>query len=209
ITTGNAPPVASDDTASTPIDTPVSVDVLANDSDPDGTLDPASVAVFTGPAHGGTTVDPTTGAITYTPASGYQGADSFTYTVDDDDVATSNVATVNITIGTGGLNTFFPSSTTVEAGTGLSGTASDLASDNDVYFVVRSNKATSRTATWFGSFTGIDNATSPILVTYTGKASATCTQVISIWRWTDSSWVQLDSRSIGTSEVEVADLSPP
>ena len=31
---------------------------------------------------------------------------------------------------------------------------------------------------------------------------------ISIFRWTDASWIQLDSRSIGDAEVEAADLSP-
>jgi hypothetical protein len=32
--------------------------------------------------------------------------------------------------------------------------------------------------------------------------------VIAVFRWTDSTWVQLDSRSVGTAEVEVAGLSP-
>ncbi|MCK4333110.1 MAG: tandem-95 repeat protein, partial [Thermoplasmatales archaeon] len=34
----------------------------------------------------------------YTPDAGYNGADSFTYTVDDDDGATSNAATVSVTV---------------------------------------------------------------------------------------------------------------
>jgi len=41
----NDPPTAQDDNAITPEDTAVQIDVLANDSDVDGTLDVASVAV--------------------------------------------------------------------------------------------------------------------------------------------------------------------
>ena len=48
----NDPPVAHDDTATTDEDTPVDIDVLANDDDPDGTLDPTSVAITGLPAHG-------------------------------------------------------------------------------------------------------------------------------------------------------------
>jgi hypothetical protein len=43
-------------------------------------------------------VNTTTGAIQYTPTLNYNGLDSFTYTVNDDDGATSNAATVTISI---------------------------------------------------------------------------------------------------------------
>jgi ribosomal protein L33 len=45
-------------------------------------------------------------------------------------------------------------------------------------------------------------------VSYTGKNSRTCTQRIEIWRWTTSAWVQLQSQSVGTSEVAVSSLAP-
>jgi hypothetical protein len=45
-------------------------------------------------------------------------------------------------------------------------------------------------------------------ISYKGKNSQSCTQRVSIWRWTTSSWVQLDSRSVGTTEVLIADLVP-
>ena len=113
ITTGNAPPVANADATSTPVNTAVMVNVLANDTDSDGSLDPTSVAVTGGPAHGATSVHPATGVITYTPAAGFQGSDSFTYTVEDDDGATSNAATVSIAVGSGAPVDVFPSSFTV------------------------------------------------------------------------------------------------
>lgn len=68
--------------------------VLANDSDIDGdTLVPD---VVTGPAHGSLTLNED-GSFTYTPDANFNGADSFTYTVNDG-TADSNVATVNITV---------------------------------------------------------------------------------------------------------------
>ena len=32
--------------------------------------------------------------------------------------------------------------------------------------------------------------------------------MISIWRWTDSTWVDLDTRPVGTTEVKVAGVGP-
>jgi hypothetical protein len=204
---GNVPPVANADSATTPVNTSVPIGVLANDTDSDGTLVPSTVTVVGAPAHGGTAVNTTTGAITYTPASGYTGPDSFTYTVRDDDGATSNAATVSVTVGSGGTTDLFPTSFTVETGALVSGTASSLNADDNAYLVVRAPKSAT-SATWYGTFTGVDNATGLLAAAYQGMASATCTQTISIFRWTDSTWVQLDSRSVGTAEVLAAGLSP-
>src|SRR5262249_55937373 len=52
-------PLALDDSATTNEDTPVPINVLANDTDPDGTLDVASVAIVSGPAHGSVSIAPT------------------------------------------------------------------------------------------------------------------------------------------------------
>jgi hypothetical protein len=109
---------------------------------------------------------------------------------------------------TGGTTDVFPSSFTIEAGSQGGGTVASLNADDGNVLVVRATKATPRVATWYGTFTGVSNGVSSLAATYRGLSSATCTQVISIFRWTDSTWVQLDSRSVGTTEVEVAGLSP-
>ena len=96
--TVNASPVAQDDSAITERGSAVSIDVVTNDTDPDGTIDSASVAIVDDAANGTTAINPTTGEITYTPNPGFAGTDTLTYTVDDNQGATSNVATVSIVV---------------------------------------------------------------------------------------------------------------
>ncbi len=101
----NDAPVAVNDAASTPVNTAVAVNVLANDTDSDGTLNASTVTIGTPAGNGGTSVNPTTGVVTYTPNTDFVGNDSFTYTVGDNDNAISNSATVAITVTSGGGST--------------------------------------------------------------------------------------------------------
>ena len=48
----------------------------------------------------GATVVAANDQITYTPTTGFSGADPFTYTVMDDDGATSNEVTLSVTVNT-------------------------------------------------------------------------------------------------------------
>ncbi|MGC9525527.1 MAG: Ig-like domain-containing protein, partial [Limnospira sp.] len=92
----NQPPTAETDRVTTREDTPVTIDVLGNDIDEDGTLNPASVTVTTAPENGEIAVDPETGAVTYTPDIGFTGTESFTYTVEDNDGEVSNPTLVTV-----------------------------------------------------------------------------------------------------------------
>ncbi len=91
------PPFAGDNQVTTKEDTPVLIDVLANDFDPDGAIDQTSVEVVTSPANGGVQVNPD-GTVLYTPAENYVGVDTFQYTVRDVVGVASNVATVTVTV---------------------------------------------------------------------------------------------------------------
>ena len=94
-------PVASNDSATTVSGTPVTIAVLANDTDADG--NPLTPVIVTGASNGSLTVNPD-GTITYTPNSGFVGTDQFTY--EDQDVnGVSNVATVTITVAAQGTLT--------------------------------------------------------------------------------------------------------
>ncbi len=96
VTELNDAPVANDDTATTPEDTPVTIDLTDNDTDVDGTIDDASLAIVQ-PANG-LVVDNGDGTVSYTPDLDFVGTDTFTYTVLDDDGEISNVATVTVTV---------------------------------------------------------------------------------------------------------------
>jgi PKD repeat protein len=100
---GNLPPVANDDTALVAQGNNAVIDVLANDSDADGVLNPASVTIVTSPSHGIVSVNPVTGKVTYQHGGSNTLPDAFTYTVDDEVNNTSNLATVTITVGAGSL----------------------------------------------------------------------------------------------------------
>lgn len=71
------PPDAITDVAVTPMDQPVVIAVLANDTIPDGSSRVASV----GAPHDGTAVLNGDGTVTYTPRSGFRGTDVFDYRI--------------------------------------------------------------------------------------------------------------------------------
>ena len=96
VDTVNDPPVAGDDSATTNEDTPVTVNVLGNDSDVDGNLVPGSVEIVDAPANG-TVVKNADNTFTYAPAANFSGQDSFTYKVCDSDGACAT-ATVTLTV---------------------------------------------------------------------------------------------------------------
>ncbi len=81
VTRVNTAPVAAADEAATPEDAPVAIDVLANDSDPDG--DPLSITAVADPAHGAAEITDGGQMVRYTPDPDFNGADGFSYTVDD------------------------------------------------------------------------------------------------------------------------------
>ncbi|GAB4183054.1 MAG: hypothetical protein Tsb002_05050 [Wenzhouxiangellaceae bacterium] len=89
----NTQPVANDDSATTEQDTPVTIAVLGNDSDPDG--DALSILEVGAPANGAVII--VGDSVVYTPDSGFFGSDSFSYTVDDGAGGTAT-ATVSVTV---------------------------------------------------------------------------------------------------------------
>jgi VCBS repeat-containing protein len=90
----NQPPAAVDDAFTTLEDMTFALNVLANDSDPEGSL--LTVITVTQPSHGLVIIN-TDQSLSYTPAENYYGPDSFTYTVGDTEAATAS-ATVSLTI---------------------------------------------------------------------------------------------------------------
>ena len=97
----NQAPNAVDDAYATPLDTFIKLDVMSNDSDPDGTLDWSSLTIVSGPTNPANTatVNAKGNAIFFTPSNGFTGVETITYTIMDTQGAVSNVGTVSITVG--------------------------------------------------------------------------------------------------------------
>ncbi len=91
----NAAPVAVDDTRSTEEGDPVGVQVLQNDSDPDG--DSLTLSVLTQPSNGSASITAQGEVIVYSPDAGFSGTDSFTYQISDGNGGVA-VATVTVTV---------------------------------------------------------------------------------------------------------------
>ncbi|HEX6322600.1 MAG TPA: Ig-like domain-containing protein [Vicinamibacterales bacterium] len=85
-------PLAAADAASTDENVPVTVSVLANDSDPMG--GPLTIQSVTQPANGAAVVSGT--AIVYTPSNGFSGVNTFAYTVQGAEGSATAVVTVNV-----------------------------------------------------------------------------------------------------------------
>ena len=93
VNTVNDLPVAVDDSVSVNEDNPVTLDVLANDSDVDG--DTLFILSVVQPADGAV-VDNGDGTLTYTPDPDWNGIAAFSYTVSDG--ALTDTATVTVTV---------------------------------------------------------------------------------------------------------------
>ncbi|QHJ11867.1 hypothetical protein FX988_02103 [Paraglaciecola mesophila] len=107
----NKAPIAQDDSVSMTVNQSVTVDVLSNDSDPDGEV----LFIVSATAQNGTVVVNNDSTLTYTPNKGYVGTDVIRYGINDADgalaeaqlVITVNPAEVRIeNTGGGGGGTF-------------------------------------------------------------------------------------------------------
>ena len=139
-------PVATNATATTTEDIPVTIDVLANDTDVDG--DPLTVTNLTQPTNGTTTLN-VDNTVTYTPNAGFSGSDSFTYTANDG-IADSNVATVSVTVNAvndAPVATNDTATTTEDIPVTIAVLANDTDADGDPLTVTNLTQPTNGTAT--------------------------------------------------------------
>lgn len=122
------------DTATTSINTPITVSVLTNDTG----LAPLTVS---GAANGTSgTVTFTAGDVTYTPNLGFTGADSFTYTVLDGNGETKTGGTVNVTVQAAGapLTTGDTATTNQNTGVAIAAGSNDTVSNTPATYAILS-----------------------------------------------------------------------
>lgn len=93
----NDKPLVQDDLAVVDEDSAATINILANDSDLDGSLDISSVVILSMPAYGELEVN-SDGSVDYTPNRNFNGSDGFSYQVSDDSGAISSPALVFIEV---------------------------------------------------------------------------------------------------------------
>ena len=94
----NLPPVAGDDSGTVRQPLAGSLPIFANDSDPEGQLNPQSVTVTAPFQHGTVLFDAVTGTMLYQPSPGFYGVDTLRYRVSDMLGLVSNEAVVTVTV---------------------------------------------------------------------------------------------------------------
>ncbi|MBI2589549.1 tandem-95 repeat protein [Candidatus Berkelbacteria bacterium] len=90
-------PIINDDAVSMNQNNFIVIDVLGNDIDPDGKIDPTCTQIVTKPKNGGLEVNSANGQIVYTPTKDFKGTDSFGYEACDTQ-GLKDDATVTITV---------------------------------------------------------------------------------------------------------------
>jgi VCBS repeat-containing protein len=95
---GNNSPTALNDVDFVSRGDAVTINVAENDFDSDGTLNLSSIVITQPPTNANSLVDNNDGTLTYTHDNTATVSDSFKYTINDNDDATSNEATVSISV---------------------------------------------------------------------------------------------------------------
>jgi hypothetical protein len=99
--------------------------------------------------------------------------------------------------------TYVPSSVTVTKGTSLGDAVVNLGADDATYYRVGSVKQGKKhVVDWYGSAMVATGARGLVIV-YDGSNSSSATQTLYLFRYTTGAWVQIDARSVGSSDVTV------
>ena len=97
-TSSNSAPVAMADSVTLSSKSLVTINVLANDSDPDG--DALSIVAFTQGSKGKVTRN-SNGTLTYSPAKSFKSGDQFSYTISDGKLSASTSVTIGLQSSSG------------------------------------------------------------------------------------------------------------
>jgi hypothetical protein len=192
-------PAAIGDSASVDEDNSVTINVISNDTDTDGNIDAATVTIVSNVSNGSTSVN-SSGVVTYTPTANYNGSDSFSYTVKDNDAQVSNTATVAITVNS--INDA-PTATNDTASTNEDSSVaiSILSNDSDVEGSLSGSGITITSTTSNGS---LNTNTSTGSVTYTPNSNYNGTDSFS-YRVTDSGGLSSNTATVTITVTSVND----
>jgi len=101
---------------------------------------------------------------------------------------------------------YAPTAVTLTRGTISSGTVSNLATNNASYLVITAASVSgTRYVDWYSNVSIAEPRTSvtKLTITFDGKLLASLNQKLYLWNFSTSVWDQVDSRTVGTSDVTV------
>jgi subtilisin len=76
-----------------------------------------------------------------------------------------------------------------------------LAANDGSFFEINSSRRKTYTTSWYARFGSVPRDALSLSVSYAGRNTRTCSQVIQAWSFASGSWVQLDARSVGRTKV--------
>ncbi len=136
---------------------------------------------------------------------------TYTYTVSAYDAANNESAQSAPAVATtppgASVKNYAPTAITLTRGTVSSGSVANLAANDASYMVINAQKVGgTRYVDWYSSVTIAEPPASvtKLTITFDGKLSASRTQRLYLYNWTTSAWTQIDSRTVGTSDVTVS-----
>src|SRR5688572_3746146 len=208
--------IALDDTSGPPDTTPpvISGETATNITDSGATIswttDEASNSVVEyglTTSYGSTASDPANVTSHSVPLSGLAANTLYHYRVKSTDAAGNTATSPDHSFQTGGSTNYAPTSTTILQGSLNSGSVSNLSTNNASYYQVNSTTSgTPRITDWYASVT-ITQApalVSSLTTIYDGKYSrSNTTQTLYLFNWSTASWTQIDSRTVGQTDVTI------
>ena len=110
-----------------------------------------------------------------------------------------------VCIATSALYIYSPTSITVTSGTASGGTYANLANNDAVYLKINSTTSGTRKIDWYGSTFVSQSASSiaKLIVNFDGKNQTSKTQVLYLYNFTSSTWDQIDSRAVSSTDVTI------
>ena len=117
--------------------------------------------------------------------------------------ALDNLQTLTVT--TSALYIYNPTSVTITSGTASGGSFTNLANNDVSYLRINSTTSGIRKIDWYGSVivSQTASAIAKLIVNFDGKNSVSKTQVLYLYDFTNSTWTQIDSRIVATTDATV------
>ncbi len=140
------------------------------------------------------------------PLTGLSGNTIYHYRVKSTDAAGNTATSVDHSFQTGGSINYAPIATTILSGSLNSGSFTNLATNNESYYQVNSTSSAPRVTDWYASVTISESpaSVSQLITTYNGDYSkGNTTQTMYLFNWSTSTWTQIDSRTMGETDVTI------